>query len=186
MCLKAWGSNAFGSNKFGHQFAYGPATLSRRIADLSTIIGLISDTHGLLRPAAVKFLRGCTRIVHAGDIGDESVLDALERIAPTTAIKGNSDCDDWAAMLPDTVRVTISGKRIFVAHSLDAIYEDWKTAGYDVVVTGHTHIPEAKEEHGVLFINPGSAGPIRPGNPVSIGRLIIDGNKVDYELMTLT
>lgn len=88
-------------------------------------------------------------------------------------------------MMPDTVSITIAGKRIFVAHYLDEIARDWKTAGYDVVVTGHTHIPEAREEHGVLFINPGSAGPIRLGKPVSLGRLIIDDDKVSYELTTL-
>lgn len=139
-------------------------------------VGLISDTHGLLRPQALAFLASCDHIVHAGDICEPGVLDALGRIAPLTAVRGNNDYGPWADGLREIERVTIDGITIVVIHDLT----QWRGAveGAAVVVSGHSHRPLIQRRDGILFVNPGSAGPRRFTLPISIGELLIDGGSV--------
>jgi putative phosphoesterase len=143
-----------------------------------TRVGLISDTHGLLRPEAVAFLEGCDRIVHAGDVGDEGILVALEKIAPLTAVRGNIDRDDWAQALPHDAWVLVEGLYVYVVHDLADLTLSPHAAGIRVVVSGHSHVPLVRERDGVWFVNPGSSGPRRFSLPVSIGELIVDGGGV--------
>jgi len=149
-------------------------------------IGLISDTHGLLRPEAVAALAGSDRIVHAGDIGDPAILAALADMAPLTAVRGNNDRGDWARALPETDMVRVGGITIHVLHDLAELAIDAAAAGVQVVVSGHSHQPRMQWRDGVLFINPGSAGPRRFSLPVSLGRLLVHGDAVEGELIPLT
>ena len=148
-------------------------------------IGLISDTHGLLRPEATAFLAGCAHIVHAGDVGNRDILDTLAAIAPLSAVRGNNDTDVWAADLMPTILLTVGSVRIYAIHDLAQLDIDPCTAGIRVVVSGHSHNPKVREEGGVLYVNPGSAGPRRFKLPVSIGELLIDGNSVVARLANL-
>ena len=152
---------------------------------MSTRIGLISDTHGLLRPDAVAFLRGCDHIVHAGDICERAVLDALDAIAPTTAVRGNNDRGTWAASLRESELVEIGAIVLYVVHDIAAIDIDPGAAGVRVVVSGHSHQPSAVERDGVLFVNPGSAGPRRFKLPISIAELVVDGAEVSLRFAEL-
>jgi len=152
---------------------------------MSTRIGLISDTHGLLRPDAVAFLRGCDHIVHAGDICERAVLDALDAIAPTTAVRGNNDRGTWAASLRESELVEIGGIVLYVVHDIAAIDIDPEAAGVRVVVSGHSHQPSAVERDGVLFVNPGSAGPRRFKLPISIAELVVDGAEASLRFAEL-
>ena len=145
---------------------------------MSTRIGLISDTHGLLRPDAAAFLRGSDHIVHAGDICERAVLDALAAIAPTTAVRGNNDRGAWADSLRQSELVEIGGIVLYVVHDIAAIDIDPVAAGVRVVVSGHSHKPSADERDGLLFVNPGSAGPRRFSLPISIAELVVDGAEV--------
>ncbi|MGY4534090.1 putative phosphoesterase [Pseudomonas sp. TE3786] len=148
-------------------------------------IGLISDTHGLLRPQALAALEGCERIVHAGDIGKPEILEALRDLAPLTAVRGNNDKDDsWAASVPTHAVLRIDGIGIYVVHELADVPEQLP-AGIDVVVTGHSHKPLQKLLHGVLYINPGSAGPRRFKLPISVGFLRVENGQVTGELLEL-
>jgi len=148
-------------------------------------IGLISDTHGLLRPEALAALAGSDHIVHAGDIGDPAILAALARIAPLSAVRGNNDRGEWAVAVPDTDTVLIGGITVHVLHDLAELSIDAAAAGVQVVVSGHSHQPRMQWRDGVLFINPGSAGPRRFKLPVSIGRLLVHGTVVEGELISL-
>ena len=152
-------------------------------AGRSHTIGLISDTHGLLRPEAVAALRGSDRIIHAGDVGDPGILDALSRLAPVTAIRGNVDTAAWASALPATTTLELDGAAILVIHDLADL--DPAAAGFRVVVSGHSHRPGIRECRDVLFVNPGSAGRRRFKLPVSVGRLHIAGGAVTAELVEL-
>lgn len=148
-------------------------------------IGLISDTHGLLRPEALSALQGCDRIVHAGDIGKPEILQALRDVAPLTAVRGNNDEDDsWAASVPTHAVLRIDGIGIYVVHEMADVPEQLP-AGIDVVVTGHSHKPLQKQLHGVLYINPGSAGPRRFKLPISVGFVNIQDGLVSGELLEL-
>lgn len=138
-------------------------------------IGLISDTHGLLRPQAAEFLRGCDHVIHAGDIGKPQVLEGLRPIAPLSAIRGNVDTGAWAEDLPDTLDLEFAGLRIHVLHDLGQLDRDPVAAGFRVVVSGHSHKPGIDERDGVLYVNPGSAGPRRFSLPVSLGELQAGG-----------
>jgi putative phosphoesterase len=138
---------------------------------LPTWIGLISDTHGLLRKEAVLALQGCELIVHAGDVGQLEILDALRAIAPVVAVRGNVDSAPWAQILPLVEVVEASGVRLYVLHNLSDLDLNPRLAGFDVVVTGHTHRPVQFEKDGVLYINPGSAGPRRFELPTMVARL---------------
>lgn len=134
-------------------------------------IGLISDTHGLLRPAALDFLRGCEHIVHGGDIGAPGILEALAALAPLTAVRGNNDTAAWAAALPESVRLEVGGLRLLAIHDLAQLRIDPAAAGIDVVVSGHSHRPRSERRGKVLYVNPGSAGPRRFRLPISVAEL---------------
>jgi putative phosphoesterase len=148
-------------------------------------VGVISDTHGLLRPEAVAALAGVERIVHAGDIGNPDVLTALERIAPVSAVRGNNDRDAWAADIPETEVVEIGDVSLYVLHNLHELDLDPRAAGFAAVIAGHSHQPRQEERDGVLYLNPGSAGPRRFKLPISLARLTITGTRVHAELVTL-
>jgi uncharacterized protein len=148
-------------------------------------IGLISDTHNLVRPEALKHLEGCDAIVHAGDICEPAVLDALREIAPLTAVRGNNDIGAWAAALPTRATLTVQDVRILVVHDIADVGSHAQRDGARVVVTGHSHKPSIDERGGVLCVNPGSAGPRRFKLPVSAGILLIDGAQVRATLHTL-
>ena len=148
-----------------------------------TRIGLISDTHGLLRPQALELLEGSDRIVHAGDICDADVLRRLARIAPVTAVRGNNDRGDWAVALRTTEVLQAEGALIYVIHDLGELDVDPAAAGMHAVVSGHSHKPKSELRDGVLFVNPGSAGPRRFRLPVSVGRLVVNGASVEAELL---
>ena len=144
-------------------------------------IGLISDTHGLLRPQALAALRGSAHIVHAGDIGSAQILDALRQIAPLTAVRGNNDRDAWASSLPQTVEAELCGVRAHVLHDLHALAIAPRERNIAVVISGHSHKPRVERRAGVLYVNPGSAGPRRFKLPVSVAELLIDGDRVAAE-----
>jgi uncharacterized protein len=149
-------------------------------------IGVISDTHGLLRPEAVEVLRGSDRILHAGDVGHRKILEGLAQIAPVTAIRGNVDTGPWALALPETEVVEAGGVSIYMLHDLGRLDLKPEAAGFRVVVYGHSHQPKIAEKNGVLYFNPGSAGPRRFDLPVSLGKLMIEVGKVRAELVKLT
>jgi uncharacterized protein len=134
-------------------------------------IGVISDTHGLLRPQAEQRLAGVAHIIHAGDIGRPEVIAGLRRIAPVTAIRGNVDTRDWAEQYPDTDLVRLGGRSIYVLHDLKELQLDPVLRGLDVVVSGHSHRPRVETINGVLYLNPGSAGPRRFNLPVTLATL---------------
>jgi uncharacterized protein len=148
-------------------------------------IGVISDTHGLLRPEAVEALRGSDRILHAGDIGAPEILEALAQIAPVTAVRGNVDTATWALSLPETEVVEAGGVSIYILHDLGQLDLKPEAAGFRIVVYGHSHRPKIEEKNGVLYFNPGSAGPRRFNLPVSVGKLRIGAGKVRAELVEL-
>lgn len=136
-------------------------------------IGLISDTHGLLRPEATAFLRGCDHIVHGGDIGTPAIVEQLAALAPLTVVRGNNDVGDWAEAIPETAGLELGGVRLHVLHDLARLDCDPAAEGVRVVVSGHSHRPGVVERDGVLFVNPGSAGPRRFRLPVAVGELRI-------------
>ncbi|HVI10482.1 MAG TPA: metallophosphoesterase family protein [Candidatus Binatia bacterium] len=148
-------------------------------------IGVISDTHGLLRPEAVEALRGSDHIIHAGDVGAPEILDQLREIAPLTAIRGNIDKAPWARDLPETEVVEIEGLLIYVVHDLGKIDLNPKAAGFAAVISGHSHVPKQQARDGVLYFNPGSAGPRRFNLPVSVGRLMAEGGGIRGEIVLL-
>src|ERR1043166_6108607 len=140
-------------------------------------VGIISDTHGLLRPEAVELLRGSEHIIHAGDIGSPEIIPALEKIAPVTAIRGNVDMQPWARRFAETEVVAVAGLHIYVIHDVNALDLDPRAAGFAAVISGHSHQPKQEMKDGVLYFNPGSAGPRRFKLPISVGRLeITEGN----------
>lgn len=147
----------------------------------SVSIGLISDTHGLLRAEALEALRGSRHIVHAGDIGDPAVLEALARIAPVTAVRGNNDKGPWARKLRDTEALEIARTRIYVIHDLSQLDIDPAAAGIQVVVAGHSHRPAKDLRERVLYVNPGSAGPRRFKLPVTVARLALPARRVVFK-----
>lgn len=148
-------------------------------------IGLISDTHGLLRPEAVDFLRGCANIIHGGDIGDPAILWDLDDLAPVTAVRGNNDFGRWAEALPEIAFLEIAGLPIAVIHDLAQLPATALAGGARVVISGHSHMPAAEERGGVLYANPGSAGPRRFRLPISVGELWISGGTPNIRLVTL-
>jgi uncharacterized protein len=149
------------------------------------IIGVISDTHGLLRPEALAALRGSDCIIHAGDIGDSQILDKLAAIAPVTAVRGNVDHGAWAQKIPATNVLEIGEVSIYVLHSLQELDLKPEAANFAAVVYGHSHVPKQQLRNGVLYFNPGSAGPKRFKLPVSVGRLLLTDGKVESEIVKL-
>jgi uncharacterized protein len=148
-------------------------------------IGIISDTHGLLRPEAVELLRGSEHIIHAGDIGSPEIIPALEKIAPVTAIRGNVDTQPWARRFAETEVVELEGLHIYVTHDANALDLNPKAAGFAAVISGHSHQPKQETKDGVLYFNPGSAGPRRFKLPISVGRMEIDGRNVSAEILEI-
>jgi len=148
-------------------------------------IGLICDTHGLLRPEAESFLAGCDHIIHGGDIGGPDILGRLATIADVTAVRGNNDKGDWARSLAETQKLRFGNTGIHVIHDLARMDIEPKSAGAAVVISGHSHRPRILEKDGVLYVNPGSAGRRRFTLPISIGELLIDGNSIVARLAKL-
>jgi uncharacterized protein len=148
-------------------------------------IGLISDTHGLLRPEALAALADSDLLIHAGDIGKPGVVAALKKIAPLVAIKGNNDTDSWARRLPETKKITLGALKLYVIHNVKELSFDPAGRGFRVVISGHSHKPMIQTKDNVLFVNPGSAGPRRFKLPICVGKLIVQGETVDAEIIEL-
>ena len=149
------------------------------------LIGVISDTHGLMRPEALAALRGSDLIIHAGDVGSADIIEQLGAIAPTHAVRGNVDTQRWARALPDTLIVEAAGLRFYLLHVRAELAVDPVSAGYAAVIFGHSHKPSIEMRNGVLWLNPGSAGPRRFGLPVTIARIRVTAHKLDPEVLAL-
>jgi putative phosphoesterase len=149
------------------------------------IIGVISDTHGLLRPEAVAAVADSDLIIHAGDVGDPAILDRLNAIAPVTAVRGNVDTGTWARKLPQTNVLEVEGCTIYVLHILDQLDLKPEAAGFSAVIYGHSHKPHQETKNGVLYFNPGSAGPRRFNLPISVGRLSLQSGRILAKLIEL-
>lgn len=150
---------------------------------MTTVVGVISDTHGLLRPEVLTVLQGCDAIVHGGDIGKREVLDELREIAPVTAIRGN--IDTWATDMPDSDVLEVESRRLFIVHDVNELNLDPRAAGFDMVISGHSHKPKVIEVDGVLFLNPGSAGPRRFSLPVTLALLTIAAERIEPRIVEL-
>jgi putative phosphoesterase len=148
-------------------------------------VGLISDTHGLLRLEALAFLRGSDFIVHAGDIGDAAVLEELRRLAPLTAVRGNNDKGPWAKSIAETEVLEVGEVSIYVLHDLAELDLDPVAAGFRVVVSGHSHHPSVEDRDGVLYVNPGSSGPRRFKLPIAVAELQVAGSSVKARIVEL-
>jgi putative phosphoesterase len=155
------------------------------MADVVKRIGLISDTHGLLRKEAVEALRGSDLIIHTGDLGKPEILEELRKIAPVVAVRGNVDTGEWAEALPETAVAEAGSVLIYVLHDVKALDLNPSAAGFQIVVSGHTHQLGKREHGGVLYINPGSAGPRRFKLPVSVARLNVERTPYEVEFVTL-
>lgn len=148
-------------------------------------VGIISDTHGKLRPEAVAALHDCTLILHAGDIGRAEVLEGLRRAAPrVVAVRGNVD-GDWAAFLPERAEIDVAGHRVLLLHDLKQLTLDPRAGGFGAIVSGHSHRPCIERRDGVLYVNPGSAGPRRFRLPVAVARLEVSRTRLDAEIVQL-
>jgi len=149
------------------------------------VVGIISDTHGLLRPEAIAALQGSQFIIHAGDTGDPRILDILSAIAPVTAVRGNVDHGAWALKIPATNVLEIGERAIYVLHSLQELDLKPEAAKFSAVVYGHSHVPKSEMKNGVLYFNPGSAGPRRFKLPVSVGQLTVEDGKIEAKILML-
>jgi uncharacterized protein len=162
-----------------------PAPAQIRAVPTQTVIGVVSDTHGLVRPEALRLLRGVDRIVHAGDIGSPDVLAALAAIAPVTAVRGNNDRGAWARAIPETAIVEVARVRLYVLHDVKTLAVDPRAAGFAAVITGHSHRPARVERDGTLYLNPGSIGPRRFTLPVAMAILTVRGGQLQAEIVLL-
>jgi putative phosphoesterase len=149
------------------------------------VVGIISDTHGMLRPEALHALRGSDYIIHAGDVGDPQILAELSRIAPLTAIRGNIDRDAWADRLHETEVLEIAGQSFYILHDRNQLDLNPEAAGFASVISGHSHKPNIEVMKDVLYFNPGSAGPRRFRLPITVGRITIDGDRLQPEIINL-
>jgi uncharacterized protein len=149
-------------------------------------IGIISDTHGLLRPEAVERLRGSDHIIHAGDIGDAKILDQLEKLAPVTAVCGNVDREKWARKLPETNVLAVGRISIYVLHDLHKLDLKPESAGFAALISGHSHVPKEEMKNGVRYFNPGSAGPRRFRLPICVGRIFLQDTELRAEIIELS
>jgi uncharacterized protein len=149
------------------------------------LIGVISDTHGLLRPEALEHLRGSDHIIHAGDIGSPEIIPKLKEIAPVTAIRGNIDTQAWVREFPETEVVELAGKLIYVIHDLNALDLNPQAAGFAAVISGHSHQHKQEVKNSVLYFNPGSAGPRRFKLPITVGQLEIAGHHLRAEIVEI-
>jgi putative phosphoesterase len=154
-------------------------------ADAPTRVGVISDTHGLLRPSALAALAGMDLILHAGDVGRAEILQELAAVAPTVAVRGNVDTSPWGRTLPETEVVDVRGRLLYLLHDRGALDLDPRAAGFAAVIFGHSHRPEATEAGGVLYLNPGSAGPRRFTLPISLARLTVTADTLAWEFVDL-
>jgi putative phosphoesterase len=153
----------------------------------ATTIGVISDTHGLLRPDVAQAFQGCELIVHAGDVGRPEVLSDLSALAPVIAVRGNIDRDDWAGQLPETAAVPIGDLYLYMIHDVKQLDIDPAASGFSGVISGHSHRPLIERRGGLLYLNPGSAGPRRFALPVTVARLYLRlGNDLEAELVELS
>ena len=148
-------------------------------------LGIISDTHGLLRPEVAAFLQGCDRIVHGGDIGTTEVLTRLSTIAPVTAVRGNNDKGAWAQAIPESEFFEFSGIHVYAIHDLSLLNIDPSAAGIQVVVSGHSHKPLIQQRDGIVFINPGSAGPRRFKLPISVAEILVESGVISSRIVEL-
>jgi uncharacterized protein len=155
------------------------------MAESEIILGVISDTHGLLRSQALAALAGSQIIIHAGDVGTPEVIDRLRAVAPTFVVRGNIDTASWAMHLPSTQAVAVGALRFFVLHDIADLKLDPAAAGFAAVVFGHSHRPSTEMRSGVLFLNPGSAGPRRFTLPVTVARVRIRGERMQPEIVEL-
>jgi uncharacterized protein len=149
------------------------------------LVGIISDTHGLTRPEALAALRGSAMVLHAGDIGNPEVLERLRAIGPVTAVRGNIDTQPWAAALPETAVVSANGHKLFILHEIGRLSIDPKRAGVAMVVSGHSHKCSIERRNGVIYLNPGSAGPRRFRLPVTLARLHVSKTALEPEIIPL-
>ncbi len=149
------------------------------------VVGVISDTHGLLRPEAISALRGADMIIHAGDVGNPEVIDELRRVAPTSVVRGNIDKGHWADALPMTEVVEVGERLFHVLHDISQLDLDPAAAGFAAVVFGHSHVPSIETREGVLFLNPGSAGPRRFKLPVTVARIGVKGQQMRPKIVEL-
>ncbi len=152
---------------------------------MTTLIGVISDTHGVVRPEALVALAGSSLIIHAGDVGKPEVLESLAGIAPVVAVRGNNDHGVWADRLPLTEVVEVESACLYVLHEIEALDLDPKAAGFAAVIAGHSHHPSVQLREGVLYLNPGSAGPRRFKLPVALARLRVSGASAEAEIVHL-
>ncbi|MCK5646197.1 MAG: metallophosphoesterase family protein [Anaerolineales bacterium] len=148
-------------------------------------IGVISDTHDNIREDVLDVLRGSDLIIHAGDIGGQEILENLERIAPVVAVRGNMDCEPWTDKLPRSEVVEIGDISIYILHDLLSMNLNPKAAGFDLVISGHTHLPTVRKVEGILFLNPGSAGSNRSGKPPSLAKVEVSGTALKAEILLL-
>ena len=148
-------------------------------------IGVISDTHGLLRPEASNALRDSDFIVHAGDIGDTKILDKLAEIAPITAVRGNVDRESWALTIPETNILEAGNVSIYVLHDIQQLDLKPEASGFAAVIYGHSHIPKQETKNGILYFNPGSAGPKRFKLPITVGRLIVSAGSISADIINI-
>lgn len=148
-------------------------------------IGVISDTHGLLRPEALRTLQGSDLIIHAGDVGDPEILSTLKTLAPVFAVRGNVDTDEWALALPECEVIETQAATVYVLHDVHALDLDPVAAGFDIIISGHSHKPDKTLRDGVLFLNPGSAGPRRFSLPVTLARLNMSSRSFGVEFIDL-
>jgi hypothetical protein len=149
------------------------------------IIGVISDTHGLIRPEAISALQESELIIHAGDIGKMDVIEALKAIAPVIAVKGNIDKGEWAEGLPEAREVEAGSVRIYVTHIFEDLNIDPAAESVQMIITGHSHVPSIREQNGVVYLNPGSAGPRRFNLPISVARVEVSGIHIDARIIRL-
>ena len=149
------------------------------------IIEVISDTHGLLRPEALDALRGSEYILHAGDIGAPEIIPALEKVAPVTAIRGNVDREPWTKKFPETEVVELAGLLFYLIHDVHALDLNPRAAGFAAVISGHSHQPKQEVKDGVLYFNPGSAGPRRFRLPITLGQLEVVDGKISGRIISL-
>jgi putative phosphoesterase len=158
---------------------------SEEVSQENVLLGVISDTHGVLPEEAVKALKGSNLILHAGDVGNQGILDQLEQVAPVIAIRGNMDHGIWSQALPQSKVLEVEGLTIFMLHDLSAIRIDPRVEGYGLVISGHTHQAHMKVVKGVLFLNPGTAGVKRPGKPLTLARVVVSAGEAEGEIVSL-
>jgi uncharacterized protein len=152
---------------------------------MATRVGIISDTHGLLRPEVLAAMSGCNHIIHAGDIGRPEILQSLVEIAPISAVRGNNDTGSWAGTIPETQRLRFNDVNVYVIHDIKELDIEPKAASILVVVSGHSHKPSIQERAGVIYLNPGSAGPRRFKLPIAVAELLIEGESVTPRIIQL-